>query len=252
LVASSLQQPSPGWSPEALARRRADFAGTLDALARTGAPQSQIAALRRDLDGIAPAGAGASGVSALRSQLDSRERALAAAKEESERLQSRIQEPAGAASSDVASLEQRRAQIEGEIHALADLPRAPAAAPTSSVDPEEAAKTLEKILKPCLKCHLEANHTIGRTAVARSVLPAAIFNHKPHLQQATCLECHGKISASEESTDLSLDGISKCQTCHRWRAAASTCQTCHRYHPRPVETTVARADGAPGGTGGPS
>jgi len=251
LIAPRAQLPSPAWPSDVLGRRRAEISGMLDALTRGGADKSQIAALRRDLDGIAPASGPASGASALRSQLDARERALASAKQESERLQALLQQPSGAASADAASLDQRRAQIEAEIHALEDLPHAPAAGGATSLDPEEAAKTIEKMLKPCMKCHLEANHTIGRTAAARSVLPAATFNHKPHLQQATCTECHGKISASEEAADLSLDGISKCQSCHKWRAASNACQTCHRYHPEPVEPSVAGMD--PQGTaGGPS
>ncbi|HZE88378.1 MAG TPA: cytochrome c3 family protein, partial [Verrucomicrobiae bacterium] len=96
---------------------------------------------------------------------------------------------------------------------------------------------------------LEASHAIARTEVARSVLPAAVFTHKPHLQTVTCVECHAKVSASEEASDLALDGIAKCASCHNWRGAPDGCQTCHRYHPAPQEASA----GAPGPAGaGPS
>jgi predicted CXXCH cytochrome family protein len=119
------------------------------------------------------------------------------------------------------------------------------------VDSEEAAKTIQIILKPCLKCHVEVNHAIGRTSVARSVLPAALFTHKPHVREAGCLDCHGKIAASEEAADLSLDGVEKCRACHRSGGPSDSCRTCHRYHPPGVMGSLASA--APGaGGGGPS
>jgi len=248
-LAPRVGQPSSGLSGSAFTERRAALSSMIDALGRSGATAPETADLKKELASIgAPSGGGGSEIAALRADRDRKARALAAAKDEAARLTAQAGAPASAPPTQ--DLDARRLQVEGEIHALEDLQQAPSAA-AAGVDPEEAGKTIDKLVKPCLKCHLEVNHAIARTAAARSLLPAATFNHKAHVREAACVDCHGRIVASEEASDVSLDGIAKCQSCHKWRGPSDTCRSCHRYHPAGAEADLA-ALGAQAGPGGPS
>jgi hypothetical protein len=65
-------------------------------------------------------------------------------------------------------------------------------------------------------------------------LPHSKFDHAPHRPLA-CGECH-KASASSETKDVLLPGISSCRECHQPRGGArSGCVECHRYHDKSKE-----------------
>jgi len=246
-LAARSDQPSPGWAAGTLGERRSELGSMIDALAKAGAPANQVAELRRQLSSLAAPqpGSGGSEVASLRADRDSRARALDSAKREVARLKATLDQPS-ADPRQTADLDLRRSQIEGEIHALEDLSKAPAPALAASIDPAEAAKTIDIILKPCLKCHVEVNHAIRKTELAQSVLPAATFTHKPHVRETACLDCHGKVAESEDAADLSLTGVATCRNCHKAGGPSDSCRTCHRYHPSGSEGLLASAR-VPGG-----
>jgi predicted CXXCH cytochrome family protein len=78
---------------------------------------------------------------------------------------------------------------------------------------------------------------------ARDYFPAGRFDHRSHQIQgkltgdAACLSCH-KAKESQDSKDLLLPAMSKCEECHGDRPAvervAVQCVSCHSYHPQPA------------------
>ncbi len=239
------------WSPAGLSAHRSDLVAMMDTLARAGAPAAQVSALRRELDAISAPSASGPGVASLRAERDARARQIAAARQEVQRLRGLLEQQPANASAETEDLDLRRSQIEAEIQALEQVSRSPAPAPAPAGDAQEVEKTLSKMLKPCLKCHVQVNYGIGKTAAARSVMPGAAFTHRPHVQQAGCLDCHARILVSEDSADISLDGIAKCQGCHKWGGSGDDCRTCHVYHPGAPAANFALS-AARAASGGPS
>ncbi len=105
---------------------------------------------------------------------------------------------------------------------------------------------IEELTRPCLQCHELRAATIARVQKDQRVLRRAKFDHRAHIIQARCLDCHRGIPIAEglESetpttpTDSELDhsaiqnlpGIETCRTCHRSQQAADRCVTCHDFH----------------------
>ncbi|HJY37785.1 MAG TPA: hypothetical protein VJ299_09980, partial [Steroidobacteraceae bacterium] len=83
---------------------------------------------------------------------------------------------------------------------------------------------------------------------ARDYFPAGRFDHRSHQIQgkltddAACLSCH-KAKESQDSKDLLLPRMGKCEECHGDRPAvervAVQCVSCHAYHPQPTVTVEA-------------
>jgi hypothetical protein len=101
-----------------------------------------------------------------------------------------------------------------------------------------------EIARPCLMCHQVENATIVRPAADQRVLRRAVFNHRAHVIQRGCLECHTAIPFAEyldtgQPVDASIDraaihnipGIEVCQVCHAPAKASTECRTCHVFHP---------------------
>ena len=107
----------------------------------------------------------------------------------------------------------------------------------------------------CVGCHVvvdtQSESDFDRFQVypirfARDYFPAGRFDHRSHQIQgkltgdAACLSCH-KAKESQDSKDLMLPAMGKCEECHGDRPAvervAVQCVSCHSYHP---QATVAR------------
>jgi predicted CXXCH cytochrome family protein len=83
---------------------------------------------------------------------------------------------------------------------------------------------------------------------ARDYFPAGRFDHRSHQIQgkltgdAACLSCH-KAKESQDSKDLMLPAMAKCEECHGDRPAVEKvtvqCVSCHSYHP-PAEDSLAK------------
>ncbi len=109
----------------------------------------------------------------------------------------------------------------------------------------------------CVGCHMvvdtKSESDFDRFQVypirfARDYFPAGRFDHRSHQIQgkltddAACLSCH-KAKESQDSKDLLLPRMGKCEECHGDRPAvervAVQCVSCHAYHPQPTVTVEA-------------
>ena len=100
------------------------------------------------------------------------------------------------------------------------------------------------LTEPCQVCHLVANATILRVQKDQRILKRAEFNHRDHILQRRCLDCHSRISfpesagpaaAAVQSIDhariQNIPGIETCQECHQAKVTSNRCITCHNFHP---------------------
>jgi hypothetical protein len=115
---------------------------------------------------------------------------------------------------------------------------------------DEAAAELEQLVdqltQPCQQCHKIERATIARVQKDQAVLGRAEFNHRAHILQVRCLECHTAIpiadgiladevksaeSPIDRATIQNLPRIERCQECHRPGVSSNRCVTCHEFHP---------------------
>ena len=101
------------------------------------------------------------------------------------------------------------------------------------------------LTEACRQCHRVEDATIVRVQENRRWLERAEFNHRAHILDRRCLDCHQEIPILEnlgttEAVDPALDHagiinlprIEQCQECHNPQTAANTCVTCHEFHPQ--------------------
>ncbi len=93
----------------------------------------------------------------------------------------------------------------------------------------------------CAYCH-EVKPAAGLPAPSAEItkpvlvdrwMPRAHFNHAKHETVASCLDCHGAASGSQETSEVLLPTKESCVSCHRPEGQAknaSACTTCHTYH----------------------
>ncbi|MCH7665233.1 MAG: cytochrome c3 family protein [Acidobacteria bacterium] len=117
--------------------------------------------------------------------------------------------------------------------------------PELSQEQVTAIETLvEDLTTPCRQCHLVENATIVRVRAGQTALRRAEFDHRAHILQTRCLDCHTEIPISENvgaetQPDASVDNasiqnipaIETCRECHTPRLASDRCVTCHLFHP---------------------
>ncbi len=113
----------------------------------------------------------------------------------------------------------------------------------------------EKLAKPCLECHyVERAAILGVKAIQRT-FSRAEFDHRAHITQRRCLECHDVIPIDDALSDDSLavtraaakiptldiaatHNIPKkenCIECHTAGAGSNECITCHFMHPNKTQ-----------------
>lgn len=101
----------------------------------------------------------------------------------------------------------------------------------------------------CQQCHRVEKATIVRTSGDLRVLDRAHFDHRAHILERRCLDCHTRIpieealaatsaedvepfdQAFDQAAIQNLPAIEVCQQCHNPRLAANSCTTCHFFHP---------------------
>ncbi len=100
------------------------------------------------------------------------------------------------------------------------------------------------VAEPCLKCHAVERATIARVRPAQQVLRRARFDHRAHVIQRGCLDCHTRIpfgdylgdegpidAALDNATIQNVPAIDECRQCHLPDRASTECVTCHVFHP---------------------
>lgn len=99
------------------------------------------------------------------------------------------------------------------------------------------------LTQACQTCHVVSALTLQRIAKDQRSLSSAKFNHKAHLLQKGCLDCHnrfpdgafdGEYNAELElnADVLNLPNIDSCRECHSNKGASNSCLTCHQFHPK--------------------
>jgi hypothetical protein len=119
----------------------------------------------------------------------------------------------------------------------------------------EVESTLElvtSLTQPCQPCHRVERATISRVRVEQQSFSRAEFNHRTHVLDRRCLDCHAEIPIAQAlaggEVDLDRDhsgiqnlpGIETCRECHSPQMVSSTCVTCHRFHPNQNHTGLLR------------
>lgn len=117
--------------------------------------------------------------------------------------------------------------------------------------PEEQVAEIEDLVdqltQPCQTCHAVEQATIARVQKDQAVLKRAEFNHRAHILQVRCLDCHAEIPIAEgvlaadepPSGEREIDNaaiqnlprIEVCQGCHEPAKSSNRCITCHEFHP---------------------
>ena len=113
--------------------------------------------------------------------------------------------------------------------------------------PEELAGEMDLLIgdlvEPCAGCHWVEDATIVRVDGDQKTLARAEFDHKAHVIQRRCLDCHSEIPVLDvvggAEPDPALDHagihnlprISVCRECHNPGRVTSSCVTCHLFHP---------------------
>ena len=104
---------------------------------------------------------------------------------------------------------------------------------------------VDQLTQPCQQCHAIEQATIARVQDDQDVLDRAEFNHRAHVLQVRCLECHteipianaleGDVQSGESPVDQAaiqnLPRIEVCQECHQPEVSSNRCVTCHEFHP---------------------
>ena len=105
----------------------------------------------------------------------------------------------------------------------------------------------ERVAQPCRKCHTVSQATIRRVQTDQSILRRARFNHRPHVIQRGCLDCHERIPFADlvgsrrpvgaeidAATIQNIPAIATCRQCHTADLVSDRCVTCHEFHPSEV------------------
>lgn len=103
---------------------------------------------------------------------------------------------------------------------------------------------VDDLTKPCRECHMVSNATILRVRKEQQILSRAEFNHRAHILQRRCLECHVEIPIvvkagngaavpkfKDRSAIQNIPGIENCRACHNASETSNRCVTCHYFHP---------------------
>ncbi len=109
----------------------------------------------------------------------------------------------------------------------------------------EIEQLVDQLTQPCQQCHKVERATIARVQDDQDVLDRAEFNHRAHILQVRCLECHtqipiaegleGEVKSAETPEDRAaiqnLPHIEVCRQCHQPDVSSNRCVTCHEFHP---------------------
>jgi len=113
----------------------------------------------------------------------------------------------------------------------------------SEVDAEEWRALAADLTATCTPCHEMRDLTIAAVAKDQTSLHQATFDHRAHILERSCLDCHNGIPIREavageevaEEADvagiLNLPDLESCRDCHAEGKTSAACITCHEFHP---------------------
>ncbi|MEM9593215.1 MAG: cytochrome c3 family protein [Acidobacteriota bacterium] len=116
----------------------------------------------------------------------------------------------------------------------------------ADLDPDQRAEIeslVADLTSVCATCHPVERATFARVDTDLRELRRAEFDHRAHVVQRRCLDCHGEIpvtaaleggtltEAQDHSGIHNLPAIESCQSCHAPKLANDSCVTCHQFHP---------------------
>ncbi len=104
---------------------------------------------------------------------------------------------------------------------------------------------VDQLTLSCQPCHRIDRATVARVQKDQRVMRRAEFNHRAHILQVRCLDCHADIqileglegeprsgeSAIDRASIQNLPRIESCQQCHQPDLSSNRCVTCHEFHP---------------------
>ncbi len=96
----------------------------------------------------------------------------------------------------------------------------------------------------CQQCHRLSQAGIVSIDGDQRSLRRAEFDHRAHILERQCLDCHNIIPVTRQlgsdtsetkaidvSATFNLPGVENCRECHSSGKTNSTCVTCHQFHP---------------------
>ena len=125
----------------------------------------------------------------------------------------------------------------------------PAAKVNANLNPAQIAGLNDlaaSLTAPCRECHTVDKAAILRVQKDQRILQRAKFNHRAHIVQRRCLECHTQIpiipprrdaaaatvkSAQDRAAIQNIPDIENCRACHNSEETSNRCVTCHYFHP---------------------
>jgi hypothetical protein len=115
---------------------------------------------------------------------------------------------------------------------------------SGEIDVEAYRAVIGDLTAECTGCHVVDDATISRVQKDQRTLVRAEFDHRAHVLDASCLDCHTAIPVrdyafSDEDVPaevdraeiLNLPALESCQSCHSDDGPAARCTTCHVFHP---------------------
>ena len=102
-----------------------------------------------------------------------------------------------------------------------------------------------RLAEPCLLCHQVEGASILPVRSVQRTMARAEFDHRAHVLERRCLDCHSDIPVGQallkgdttgvRETDRAsvhnLPRIDNCRECHGASGASDACATCHFMHP---------------------
>jgi hypothetical protein len=159
--------------------------------------------------------------------------------------------------------ERPQVEVRGDVELLQTLLRqlrADATDPRARLDarafalpatvPQEYKAVGRELMSTCTRqCHAVEDLTVARVQKSQRVLKRAEFDHRAHVIDRRCNECHDQIDmtqsgstdcvANRESDRAEIQHVPKiatCQECHAPNKASDRCTECHAFHPNVVRS----------------
>ena len=99
-----------------------------------------------------------------------------------------------------------------------------------------------KLSQPCQECHVLSGGQIKWVNGRQDILKRANFNHRAHIVQRGCLDCHNRIVINPSGADSllavkadrssvqNLPAKTACIKCHNGNETTQRCIICHEFH----------------------